>query len=69
MKKSKANIFIHIPIIIFAILCVIPLIVILTISLSDEAYIVANGYSVFPKAVSFAAYRYIFANPGDILSA
>ena len=69
MRKSKANIFIHIPVIIFAILCILPLIVILTISVSDEAYIVANGYSIFPKDISFSAYKYIFANPGDILSA
>ncbi|GHV45728.1 sugar ABC transporter permease [Clostridia bacterium] len=38
-------------------------------SLSSNSAIIAKGYSVLPREFSTEAYRYIFANPGQIIDA
>ena len=52
-----------------ALLCLIPMIVTLSVSFSDEMDLVRNGYSVIPRIFSTAAYDFIFKAPKAILSA
>jgi putative aldouronate transport system permease protein len=52
-----------------AIACVVPVIVVLSISLTDESYIRETGYSILPTALSADAYAYIAKQGTMILRA
>ncbi|MBE7022485.1 MAG: carbohydrate ABC transporter permease [Ruminococcaceae bacterium] len=71
MKHS--NIFVkgsvHLVLIILSLLCLLPFIMILSVSLTSEAGIQANGYGLIPSEWSLEAYRYIFRNPTEVISA
>jgi len=72
VKKSKADIalivFSYIFIGFIAAVCVFPLIMTLSVSLSSEQAINLNGYSFLPQNFSLDTYRYIFGHSGnDIL--
>ena len=57
---------------IFVILClliVIPFIMLVSVSPSNEKDIAMYGYSVLPKQIDFSAYRYVFKNPRSIIDA
>ena len=51
------------------IICVIPFLLIIASSFTSENYIIKNGYVLWPKDFSLAAYQLIFQNPGKILKA
>ncbi len=68
-KKSIINIYFHIILALIAIVCVIPLIVVISISFSDELDIARNGYSIFPRVVNLSAYRHIFQYPAALVNA
>jgi putative aldouronate transport system permease protein len=55
--------------IIFALICLLPLILIISSSFTDETAIVRNGYSFWPSEFSVSAYKMIFENPVRILKA
>jgi len=59
----------HIVLTILAAGSIIPFIILLSSSLSDEASILKEGYSFFPKEVSLAAYEYLLNNSSSILRA
>lgn len=46
---------------IVVLLAILPFILLIVASFTDNAWATANGYSFFPKVWSFEAYRYIFA--------
>lgn len=48
----------------FGIICLYPLILTLSVSLSSEREIALNGYSIIPQDFSFDTYTYIFAHSG-----
>ncbi|SFS45600.1 carbohydrate ABC transporter permease [Paenibacillus sp. BC26] len=54
---------------IYSALCVIPLLVVLSISLSDEESIFRTGYHILPVDFSFQAYEYILFGSSPILQA
>ncbi|MEH7419253.1 carbohydrate ABC transporter permease [Neobacillus drentensis] len=56
----------HIFLIILAIGSIIPLIILLSSSLSSEASIIKEGYSFFPKEFSLDAYEYLLKNLSKI---
>lgn len=49
----------------FAIVCLYPLILTLSVSLSSETEVISKGYSVIPQGFTFDTYRYIFENSGS----
>ncbi|WP_144552330.1 carbohydrate ABC transporter permease [Bacillus sp. X1(2014)] len=59
----------HFFLIILAVGSIIPLIILLSSSLSEESSILKEGYSFFPKELSFAAYEYLLTNASSILRA
>jgi len=71
MKHS--NIFVkgsvHLVLIILSLMCLLPFIMILSVSLTSEAGIQANGYGLIPSEWSLEAYKYIFRNPTEVISA
>ena len=56
-------------IIVTALLCLIPFVLIVSGSFSKEQAIFEYGYRLFPKEFSLDAYKYVFENPQKILSA
>lgn len=48
----------------FALACLYPLLLTLSVSFSSEQAITRNGYSIFPQKFSFDTYKYIFVNSG-----
>lgn len=57
----------YIAITIFAILCLLPFIMMLSGSISSEKAIVQTGYSLFPKEPTLFAYKLIFERPDKII--
>jgi len=66
---SKYQIISNLVMIIWVILIVMPFLLLLLSSITDENTLVANGYSYFPKKFSLAAYQYILKSGGKILKA
>lgn len=54
---------------IFAVICLIPFLIVIGSSLTSESYIIRNGYSIFPKEISFDSYQTIFNSPMTIIRA
>lgn len=52
-----------------AIVCVLPFILVVSGSLTDNYVIMTEGYSLWPKLFSTDAYKTIFQNPASILQA
>ncbi|MFK9094402.1 carbohydrate ABC transporter permease [Bacillus salipaludis] len=59
----------HIVLIILSIGSIVPFIILLSSSFSSEASILKDGYNLFPKEFSFAAYEYLLDNSSQILRA
>jgi putative aldouronate transport system permease protein len=56
-------------IIIFSIVCLFPFLLLISGSFTSNESIVRDGYHLFPKVISFAAYDAIFTFPGTVLKA
>ncbi|MCK9479057.1 MAG: carbohydrate ABC transporter permease [Firmicutes bacterium] len=68
-KVSVYKILIHIFFLLLSIGFVIPLITIISISLSNETDIVLSGYRLIPKNIDFNAYRFVFKNHQQLINA
>ena len=64
--KPLTNVLISALFIILGLLCLLPALLVLIVSFSDEAAVAANGYSYFPKAWSVGAYAYLAKQTGYI---
>lgn len=68
MKKTKLNpitafdVFIYASILLFTFVCVLPFLLIIFVSFTEESAIIKNGYSFFPEAFSLKAYEMVFKN-------
>ncbi|UKS29493.1 carbohydrate ABC transporter permease [Paenibacillus sp. HWE-109] len=52
-----------------ALICIIPFLLILSGSITEERAIILEGYKLFPSSISFKAYQFIFKIPEEILRA
>ena len=52
--------------IVFALICIVPIIFVIIISLTNEKELLMTGYTFFPKELSFKAYSYVIA-AGDVI--
>lgn len=71
MKKTKnirGQLLLNLFFIIFSMAIVLPFVILVSISLSNEGDIAEYGYSILPKHIDFAAYKYVFANSKSILN-
>ena len=68
-KKIRNQIILNAVFIVLCILVVFPLVLLLSVSLSNEQDIVMNGYKLFPKKIDLSAYEYVFKNGMVILQA
>ena len=76
MKRSKLrdnhivfNIIAYTIISVIALLCLLPFLLVVTGSITDENTIYTHGYTLIPKKVSFFAYDVIFKSPFAIMRA
>ncbi|MFD0670815.1 carbohydrate ABC transporter permease [Cohnella sp. GCM10027633] len=60
---------IHILLIVYAFLCVFPILVVLGVSLTDQNAIYKHGYSLIPRQFSWDAYAFLFRDVGQITNA
>lgn len=68
--SSKAfKITINIVLALLSLACVLPFVLLVMASLTDEATLTQNGYSFFPEKFSMAAYDYLATSAGRILKA
>lgn len=71
-KSAGARVFeiiIYIMLALGSIICVLPFIIIVSGSFTDNATILKQGYSLLPRNFTTAAYQTIFRSPKDILQA
>jgi putative aldouronate transport system permease protein len=69
-RQDKAVLVISHGLLIFcALTCVIPFVVMLSASITDENMLIAGGYKLLPPKISFGAYQYLFLQGENILRA
>ncbi|MFF2090885.1 carbohydrate ABC transporter permease [Paenibacillus sp. NPDC058174] len=59
----------HLIMIVLALLCILPFILLFMASITDETSIITNGYSFFPEKFSFEAYSYLWSQSDQIFRA
>ena len=67
MKRNRTSIYIHIFFIIVSVIFLVPFLVVLSASFTDERALLENGYRLIPSKFSTLAYEYVFKNPGIII--
>jgi putative aldouronate transport system permease protein len=74
MDKNKLNsapvfqAFSYTVVSLISLMCLLPFILLISGSISDEGQVLAEGYSFLPRGFSPDAYAFIFRNPADVLS-
>lgn len=61
------NVIVTIGVVLLAITCIVPLLLVLGVSVSSEDSIMRNGYQFIPEEFSMVAYKAIFSAGGGIL--
>lgn len=67
--KKSTNIVFNIIFLILAVMCVIPLLFVFSISITDEEALRTNGYQLIPSVLSGSAYQFLWNERGMILRA
>lgn len=71
-KRKHVNstyIIAHVIMILFSVACIIPFLLLVSASFSDEKSLVINGYSLWPSVFSTKAYEYLFLQSNKIMHA
>jgi putative aldouronate transport system permease protein len=70
--KKKCFVQIFVPnffLLLFAISCIVPFLIVVSISITDETIINQFGFSIIPRIISFKSYEMLFAAPKVIVNA
>lgn len=67
-RNITGRVAIHTILILLSVVFIVPILILISTSISSEAQIAGYGYSIFPRLIDFTAYRYIFKNPASIIS-
>lgn len=70
MKRDlplASKIVVHAILVLFCLLCVIPIITVISISFSKDLTIMKEGYGILPKDFTLDAYKYVFKDATSIL--
>jgi putative aldouronate transport system permease protein len=59
----------HAGMVVLSLLWIAPMVLVVSASLTDEDALARNGFSLIPSVFSFEAYRYLFADPSQLLRA
>ncbi|MCX6045890.1 MAG: carbohydrate ABC transporter permease [Chloroflexi bacterium] len=68
-RFSWGKLFVHLTLGLIGLACVIPMLLVISVSLSEEKQLALRGYSLLPVGFSTFAYTYILRQPGQILQA
>ena len=68
-KRGKTSIFVHLFFILFSAVCFLPLVMVVAASFTSAGDLAYHGFSFWPPEISLTAYRYIFANPKQVIDA
>lgn len=67
-KKARGQVALHIFFIILSLCYILPLILMVSVSFTDENVITTGGFSLIPKVFSVESYRMAFRNPTQLLN-
>ena len=68
-KLDRTPVVVHVLLMAAALMCVVPFLLMLISSFTDETALVQNGYSFFPESGSMEAYEYLWNSRDSILRA
>jgi len=68
-SSRTTQIFLNVVFVIISALVILPFILLVSASFSDEKDVIMNGYSLIPRIFSTAAYEYVLKNPTTIVNA
>jgi len=69
LLRNKSQLILHAVILSITALFLIPLLVVVSASFTDEIALTRNGFGIWPSQFSLAAYNYILLDPSQILRA
>lgn len=69
IESKTAKIVSYTVMILLAVICVVPFLLMIAASVTSEASLLTEGYSFFPKDISLQAYEYLFADGVTIFRA
>ena len=67
--KTIKQIILHIVFIGLCLLVLYPFLLVVSVSLSNEKELVEYGYQLIPKSIDLSAYKFVFANPKQVIDA
>jgi len=67
--SAKTNAILNIILLGYALVCILPLVLVISVSLTDESTLALYGYRFFPKKFSIYAYEFIFSTGSQVVSA
>ena len=59
----------HLLMILFSLACLVPFLLVVAASFTDETTLIANGFGLIPEKFSLDAYKYIFRVPDEVFAA
>lgn len=68
-KFSVSKLIIHAIFIFLSLCCILPLLIILGVSLTEEHSLLVDGYHLIPKVFSLDAYKYVFTGASSVMRA
>jgi len=64
---AVSRLFTHLFLLVVGLLCILPMILVISYSLSDEILVAEQGISFFPQGFTTYAYEFIFKDPSQVL--
>lgn len=68
-KFSASRFLIHVIFVLLAAACILPLVIVLSISFTGENTLITYGYSLLPENFSTDAYTYVFSGASSVMQA
>lgn len=66
-KRKRQDLFIHLLFVIYGLICVVPMLIVLSASFTSVKELSREGFSLFPQEFDLSAYAYLFKNPKQII--
>jgi putative aldouronate transport system permease protein len=67
VKDKPFQILAHIIMLLLALFCIIPFLLLIASSVTNEHVLIREGYSLWPKKLDFSAYKYLLLDSSDII--
>lgn len=65
----KFQAFAHLILILLSLFCLVPVILLIVSSMTNESTLIKDGYSFIPRKLDFTAYKFLFMDFGKVLKA